>query len=201
MAKKNEMTHDDELTNPLFTNGTDAWSEHPLIQKHIHKDWSDILKDETLGRELKGLIREAQLKNRENKFIEYKIMFDTKTRKRFFIETAICDTQYGEYKPSGYLTSLAAYWHIEGYNKDNVWQTWVFTRQDITNMIKMEGVEDLTTDVKALRVYSTKPDGDKRIQWTKCYSIPYGVVNEYQCQKIGKDKLINSPAMLKLRGV
>lgn len=182
---KNDMRYDDQLYNI----GDEAWSDNPKVQKHIDKDWVNVLNDNNIERELKGLIREAQLKSREDKFLEYKIMFDTRHRRRFFIETAISNSQYGDYQPSGYLTSVAYYWHIEGYNRDNVWTTWVFTKKDITNMIGMDGVESLQGPDRAIPVPSRTSNG-VRIQWTMGYGIPYGVLERYERQRLGETKYI-----------
>lgn len=191
------MTYDSKLYQ---YNPNVDWSANKSLLKYKDIPFHQILQDDTISRESKGNIRELQLRENTNPYIEYKVMLDTKLRKRFFIETSIATEREGIYRDSGFSTSEAEYWRIEGYNYEDQWTVWVFTKEDIKTMIGMEKVEVIQTNEKALPVRSKTSTG-YRIQYTKGYSIPYTVLRDFEDQRRGKKKYkyINNPKMKEKR--
>lgn len=186
MTNKNNPEYDDQL----FSYGDTEWSSKEWVMKHIHTAIDKLIKDESLSSEQIGVIREAQLKRRRNKFIEYKVMLDTHIKMRLLFETASANgDRHNTYRPGGFATCEALYWHIECYNIQGEYVTFIFTTEELQEIFKDPEVEVIDTPEKALEVH---PYG-MPTQYKMGYSVPFDVLLNYYIKKTGFTNVSYNP--------
>ncbi len=172
-----------EYDNRLFSYGDTEWSSQEWVKDYIYKDFiNEILPNTELTAEMKGVIREAQLKRDKEIYIEYKVMLDTYERKRLFFETYSTNgLRSNEYRPCGYTTSKAHWWHIECYNLKGDFMRIMLNKDELEHIFTSPYVEVIDTPDKALKV---NPQGMKP-QYKLGYSVPFDVLLDFNIEKLG----------------